>query len=108
AEAAWREGRALLNAVEGFVRQILGWREFIRGVYWLKMPGYLETNALGAANRLPEFYWTGQTDMACVAEVVGETLAHAYAHHIQRLMSTGNLALLLGVAPAEGNAWCLG
>ncbi len=108
AEAAWREGRAPLNAVEGFVRQILGWREFVRGVYWLKMPGYLETNALGAANRLPEFYWTGQTDMACVAEVVGETLAHAYAHHIQRLMITGNLALLLGVAPAEVNAWYLG
>ncbi|MDX5330775.1 MAG: cryptochrome/photolyase family protein [Caulobacteraceae bacterium] len=108
AEQAWRAGRARLNAVEGFVRQILGWREFVRGVYWLKMPGYLETNALKASNRLPAFYWTGETDMACVAAVVGETAAHAYAHHIQRLMVTGNLAMLLGVAPAEINAWYLG
>ena len=108
AEAQWRDGRAPLNAVEGFIRQILGWREFVRGIYWLKMPGYLETNALGAANRLPDFYWTGQTDMACVGAVVAETRANAYAHHIQRLMVTGNLAMLLGVAPAEINAWYLG
>ncbi|MDO8901324.1 MAG: cryptochrome/photolyase family protein [Phenylobacterium sp.] len=108
AEAEWRAGLAPLNAVEGFIRQILGWREFVRGVYWLKMPAYLETNALGAANRLPDFYWTGETDMACVGAVVAETRAHAYAHHIQRLMVTGNLAMLLGVAPAEINAWYLG
>jgi len=108
AEAEWRAGRAPLNAAEGFIRQILGWREFVRGIYWLKMPGYLETNALGAANRLPGFYWSGETDMACVAAVVAETRAHAYAHHIQRLMVTGNLAMLLGVAPSEINAWYLG
>ena len=80
----------------------------MRGIYWLKMPAYLDTNALGAANRLPDFYWSGETDMACVAAVVAETRAHAYAHHIQRLMVTGNLAMLLGVAPAEINAWYLG
>ncbi|MFT4935117.1 MAG: deoxyribodipyrimidine photolyase-related protein [Pseudoalteromonas distincta] len=108
AEAQWRAGRAPLNAVEGFIRQILGWREFVRGIYWLKMPAYLETNALGAANRLPDFYWSGETDMACVAAAVAETRAHAYTHHIQRLMVTGNLAMLLGVAPAEINAWYLG
>ncbi|MCG9916704.1 MAG: cryptochrome/photolyase family protein [Phenylobacterium sp.] len=108
AEAEWRSGRAPLNAVEGFIRQILGWREFVRGIYWLKMPGYLATNALNATGHLPDFYWTGKTDMACVRAVVEETQAHAYAHHIQRLMVTGNLAMLLGVAPAEINAWYLG
>jgi len=107
AEAQWRDGRAPLNAVEGFIRQILGWREFVRGIYWLKMPGYLETNALGAANRLPDFYWTGETDMACVAAVVAETRAHAYAHHIQRLMVTGNFALLAGIDPHELHEWYL-
>lgn len=108
AEAVWRHGRAPLNAVEGFIRQILGWREFVRGLYWLKMPGYLQTNALAADRRLPDFYWSAATDMACVAAVVSETRANAYAHHIQRLMVTGNLAMLLGVAPAEVNAWYLG
>jgi deoxyribodipyrimidine photolyase-related protein len=105
AEAEWRAGRAPLNAVEGFVRQILGWREYVRGIYWLKGPDYKTTNALGADRRLPDFYWSGETDMACVADVVATTRDHAYAHHIQRLMVTGQLAMLLGVHPDEINDW---
>ncbi len=105
AEAEYRAGRAPLNAVEGFVRQILGWREYVRGVYWLQGPHYRETNALGADRRLPWFYWSAETRMACVADVVAITRDHAYAHHIQRLMVTGNLAMLLGVHPDEVNDW---
>jgi deoxyribodipyrimidine photolyase-related protein len=105
AEEAWRAGRAPLNAVEGFIRQILGWREYVRGVYWLKGPDYKTINALSADRALPWFYWSGETDMACVADVVSETRDHAYAHHIQRLMVTGNLAMLLGVHPDEINDW---
>ena len=105
AEAEFRAGRAPLNAVEGFVRQILGWREFVRGVYWLKGPAYKALNALGADRKLPWFYWSGETDMACVKDVVEVTREHAYAHHIQRLMVTGNLAMLLGVHPDEINDW---
>ncbi len=107
AVAAYRAGHAPLNAVEGFVRQILGWREFIRGVYWRYMPEYAERNALAATRPLPDFYWTGETDMNCVAKVVDQTRREAHSHHIQRLMVTGNLALLLGVHPAEVNAWYL-
>ena len=107
AEAAWRGGRAPLNAVEGFVRQILGWREYVRGVYWSLMPGYAESNALGAKRPLPAYYWTGQTDMRCMSEAIGSTRRHAYAHHIQRLMVTGNFALLAGVAPREIERWYL-
>ena len=105
AEAEWRSGRAPLNAVEGFIRQIIGWREFVRGIYWLKGPDYKHTNALGADRKLPWFYWSGETDMACVADVVATTRDHAYAHHIQRLMITGQLAMLLGVHPDEINDW---
>jgi deoxyribodipyrimidine photolyase-related protein len=105
AERAYREGVAPLNAVEGFVRQIIGWREYVRGVYWLKGPTYKTGNALGADRKLPSIYWTGETDMACVRDVVETTRDHAYAHHIQRLMVTGNLALLLGVHPDEVNDW---
>ena len=105
AEAEWKAGRAPLNAVEGFVRQILGWREYIRGIYWLKVPEYRQRNALGADRRLPWFYWSGETDMACVRDVVSMTRDHAYAHHIQRLMVTGNLAMLLGVHPDEVDDW---
>lgn len=108
AEAEWRAGSAPLASVEGFVRQILGWREFVRGIYWLKGPDYGRLNVLGADRRLPDFYWTGKTSMACVAEAVGATRKHAYAHHIQRLMVTGNLAMLLGVHPDEIDAWYLG
>jgi len=105
AETEWREGRAPLNAVEGFIRQIIGWREFVRGVYWLQGPDYKRRNALGADRKLPWFYWSGETDMACVADVVATTRDHAYAHHIQRLMVTGQLAMLLGVHPDEINDW---
>lgn len=107
AETAWQSGAAPLNAVEGFIRQILGWREYVRGLYWLKMPGYRETNALGADRRLPEFYWTGKTDMRCMAEAIEHTDRYAYSHHIQRLMVTGNFALLAGIAPDEINEWYL-
>ena len=105
AEAAWRAGRAPLNAVEGFIRQIIGWREFVRGVYWLKMPEYGLRNALEAEGKLPWFYWSGETDMACVADAVASARDHAYAHHIQRLMVTGNLAMLLGVHPDAVDDW---
>lgn len=105
AEAAYRQGRAPLNAVEGFIRQIIGWREFVRGVYWLKMPEYGLRNALDAQGKLPWFYWSGETDMACVADTVTSALDHAYAHHIQRLMVTGNLAMLLGVDPDAVDDW---
>ena len=91
--------------MEGFIRQIIGWREYVRGVYWLKGPDYKRTNALNADRALPWFYWSGETDMACVRDVVETTRDHAYAHHIQRLMITGNLALLLGVHPDAVNHW---
>jgi deoxyribodipyrimidine photolyase-related protein len=107
AEAAWREGRAPLNAVEGFIRQIIGWREYVRGLYWLRMPDYAALNALGADGRLPDFYWTADTPMACIADAVRQTREHAYAHHIQRLMVTGNFALIAGIDPAEVNDWYL-
>ena len=107
AEDAYKDGHAPLNAVEGFIRQIIGWREFVRGIYWLFMPEYKTRNALNANRPLPDFYWTGETDMHCVAEAVRNTRDHAYAHHIQRLMVTGNLALLMGIAPDAINAWYL-
>ncbi|WP_373504405.1 cryptochrome/photolyase family protein [Aestuariivirga sp.] len=107
AEEAWRIGTAPLNAVEGFIRQILGWREYVRGLYWLKMPDYPETNALNAMRPLPDFYWTGETDMNCMAEAIGDTRRHAYAHHIQRLMVTGNFALLAGLDPRAVEEWYL-
>jgi deoxyribodipyrimidine photolyase-related protein len=107
AEAEYEAGRAPLNAVEGFIRQILGWREFIRGIYWRHMPGYATLNALGADLPLPDFYWTGATDMRCMAQAIGQTLRRAYAHHIQRLMVTGNFALLAGIAPDAVDRWYL-
>ena len=107
AETEYREGRAPINAVEGFVRQILGWREFIRGVYWYKMPEYAELNALGASRPLPPSYWGGETKMNCIREVVAQTRTHAYSHHIQRLMVTGNFALLTGIAPKAIHEWYL-
>jgi deoxyribodipyrimidine photolyase-related protein len=107
AERAFRAGRAPLNAAEGFIRQILGWREYMRGIYWLKMPGYAASNALGADRRLPDFYWTADTDMACMAACIGQTRREAYAHHIQRLMVTGNFALLAGITPREVEEWYL-
>jgi deoxyribodipyrimidine photolyase-related protein len=107
AEQAWQRGHAPLPAVEGFIRQILGWREYVRGVYWQLMPGYLERNALQAGQPLPAWYWTGDTAMACLRDAIGQTLALGYAHHIQRLMVTGLYALLLGVRPQEVHGWYL-
>jgi deoxyribodipyrimidine photolyase-related protein len=108
AQAEYHAGRAPLNAVEGFIRQILGWREFVRGLYWTLMPGYAEENRLGNTAPLPAFYWTGDTRMRCMAKAIGNTLEHAYAHHIQRLMVTGNFALLAGVHPEAICDWYLG
>ena len=107
AEAAFHAGQAPLAAVEGFIRQILGWREYVRGIYWTQMPGYLERNALDAQAALPAWYWTGDTDMACLKDAIKQTLEHGYAHHIQRLMVTGLYALLLGVQPQAVHAWYL-
>lgn len=105
AEAAYRDGHAPLNAVEGFIRQMLGWREFIRGIYWLHMPDYLEGNALNASEPLPDFFWTGKTKMTCIRQVVEQLLRYGYAHHIQRLMVTGLFSLLYGVQPVEIHEW---
>jgi len=104
---AHRAGAAPLSSVEGFVRQILGWREYVRGIYWSEMPGYTERNALDAQQPLPGFYWSGDTDMACLRAVIDQTLALGYAHHIQRLMVTGLFALLLGVRPRALHEWYL-
>jgi deoxyribodipyrimidine photolyase-related protein len=106
-EEAYESGDAPLNAVEGFIRQIIGWREYVRGVYWREMPAYLDRNALDAHQPLPALYWTADTDAACVREAVGQVLAHGYGHHIQRLMVTGLFALLLGVEPRQVHAWYL-
>ena len=104
---AYENGRAPINAVEGFVRQIIGWREYVRGIYWLKMPDYAATNALQAKRNLPAFYWTAQTPMACLRETIENTRDNAYAHHIQRLMITGNFALLAGIEPRQIEQWYL-
>jgi deoxyribodipyrimidine photolyase-related protein len=94
--------------VEGFVRQILGWREYIRGIYWTNMPSYRQSNGLNANRPLPEFFWTGQTKMKCMQEAIGQSLNYSYAHHIQRLMVTGNFCLLAGIDPAQVDDWYLG
>jgi deoxyribodipyrimidine photolyase-related protein len=107
AEAAWTAGAAPLNAVEGFVRQILGWREFVRGIYFLEGPDYPRRNALNHRRRLPGLYWGGPTKMRCLSKAVEQTREEAYAHHIQRLMVTGNFALLAGVDPHEVHEWYL-
>ena len=107
AEEAYRAGRAPLASVEGFIRQVLGWREYVRGIYWHFMPDYARRNALGASVPLPGFYWNGDTDLACLREVITQTLELGYAHHIQRLMVTGLFALLLGVRPEAVHEWYL-
>lgn len=107
AEAAYYAGAAPLNSVEGFIRQIIGWREFIRGIYFLEGPDYPRRNALGHLRRLPDFYWGAETRMNCIATAIGQTRDLAYAHHIQRLMVTGNFALLAGINPAEVHEWYL-
>ncbi|TVR01035.1 MAG: cryptochrome/photolyase family protein [Deltaproteobacteria bacterium] len=107
AERAWRAGEAPIEAVEGFIRQVLGWREYVRGIYWQGMPEYAEGNALEATEPLPAFYWSGETDMVCLRDALRATLDLGYAHHIQRLMVTGLYALLLGVRPREIHEWFL-
>ena len=107
AEQALQEGRAPLASVEGFVRQILGWREYVRGIYWARMPAYAHLNELQAEGDLPAFFWNADTDMVCLREVLGQTLHYGYAHHIQRLMVTGLFCLLLGVRPQQVHAWYL-
>ncbi|MFG6282381.1 cryptochrome/photolyase family protein [Sphingomonas sp. S6] len=107
AEAEYRAGRAPLNSVEGYVRQIIGWREYMRGIYWREGPDYVTRNFLNHKRKLPGWYWTGDTDMHCLKEAIGQTLETAHAHHIQRLMVTGNFALLIGADPAEVHRWYL-
>lgn len=106
-ESAFLSGRIKLNAAEGFIRQLIGWREYVRGVYWLKMPDYADGNVFGNTRPLPEFYWTGKTQMNCMQQAIGQSLEYAYAHHIQRLMVTGNFALLAGITPSEICEWYL-
>lgn len=106
-EAEWRAGRVPLNSAEGFIRQIIGWREFVRGVYWWRMPEYAASNALEARRPLPDFYWTAETPMACLRACITQTREEAYAHHIQRLMVTGNFALLAGIDPHALHEWYL-
>ncbi len=96
-----------INAAEGFIRQIIGWREFVRGIYWREGPDYVTRNFLNAKRDLPGFYWTGETDMHCLSQAIGQTLSNAYAHHIQRLMVTGNFALLIGAEPQQVHRWYL-
>ena len=108
AEDAYRQGRVPLASAEGFIRQILGWREYVRGVYWAHMPSYTQANALEHGRDLPAWFWTGQTRMACMRQAVGQSLQHAYAHHIQRLMVIGNFALLAGLHPHAVHEWYLG
>jgi deoxyribodipyrimidine photolyase-related protein len=106
-EAEYRAGRAPLNAAEGYIRQIIGWREYVRGLYWREGPGYVRRNHLGATRALPGFYWTGDTDMNCMAQALGQTLDTGHAHHIQRLMVTGNFALIAGIDPYQVHLWYL-
>ena len=106
-ERAWRARRVPLASAEGFIRQVIGWREYVRGIYWTRMPQYLDLNELDAREPLPSFYWTGETPMRCLREAITQTLAHGYAHHIQRLMVTGLYAMLLGVQPQQVHAWYL-
>ncbi len=107
AASAFEAGQAPIASVEGFVRQILGWREYVRGIYWRAMPSYLARNALDAHQPLPAFYWTGDTDYACLRDAIGQVVSRGYGHHIQRLMVTGLFALLLGVEPHAVHAWYL-
>lgn len=96
------------NQLEGFVRQIIGWREYMRGIYWNKMPEFADMNFFNNQEKLPDWFWTGKTKMNCLKDSINQSLNFAYAHHIQRLMVTGNFALLAGVHPDEVDAWYLG
>ena len=104
-DAALRQHDVPLNSLEGFIRQIIGWREFVRGIYWRLMPDYAERNALDADLPMPRFFWTGETDMRCLHEAIGHTIEHGYAHHIERLMVLGQFCLLLGVRPYDVHRW---
>lgn len=106
----WEKNQNLITLpqIEGFVRQILGWREFMRGIYWAHMPSYSTLNALDHHTPLPDWFWTGETKMNCLRYSIGQSLEYAYAHHIQRLMVIGNFALLAGISPDELDAWYLG
>jgi deoxyribodipyrimidine photolyase-related protein len=107
AEQAYHDGTAPLNSVEGFIRQIIGWREYVRGFYWYFMPDLESRNMLNAQRSLPDFYWTGETDMRCMADSIRSTRDNAHAHHIQRLMVLGNFALLAGINPRDVQDWYL-
>jgi deoxyribodipyrimidine photolyase-related protein len=107
-EAAWRDGAVPLASAEGYIRQILGWREYVRGVYWHRMPGYDRLNAFNHTAPLPHWFWSGQTRMRCMATAVGQSLEHAHSHHINRLMVIGNFSLLAGLSPYELHQWYLG
>ncbi|MBB3212098.1 deoxyribodipyrimidine photolyase-related protein [Herbaspirillum sp. Sphag1AN] len=107
-EQAWRHGNVPLAAAEGYIRQILGWREYVRGVYWHRMPDYVTQNHFAHDAPLPEWFWTGRTKMRCMANAIGDSLTHAHAHHIQRLMVIGNFALLAGLDPQALHHWYLG
>lgn len=106
-EKRYKAEKVPLNCAEGFIRQIIGWREYVRGVYWHEGPDYAQRNALGATRDLPSFYWTGETDMHCMRQAIGQTIDHGYAHHIQRLMITGNFALIAGIDPHQVHIWYL-
>jgi deoxyribodipyrimidine photolyase-related protein len=106
-ESAWRDGHCTLAAAEGFIRQVLGWREYVRGIYWLAMPGYRDLNALDAAVPLPDWFWTADVDLRCLQQALGQSLELGYAHHIQRLMVIGNFALLAGLSVREVCEWYL-
>lgn len=106
-EKRYHAGKIPLNAAEGFIRQIIGWREYVRGIYWREGPDYADRNFLGAKRDLPEFFYTGETDMHCLSQAIGQTLDLAYAHHIQRLMITGNFALIAGIDPHQVHIWYL-
>ena len=109
-EAYWKENQSeiSISQVEGFIRQIIGWREYMRGIYWAKMPDFAEMNFFGHERKLPEWFWTGKTKMACLSHSINQSLDLAYAHHIQRLMVTGNFMLLAGIHPDEVDQWYLG
>lgn len=107
-ESAWRNGQVELSAAEGFIRQVLGWREFVRGIYWLKMPEYASLNTLDATRPLPDWFWTGETELRCLENALKQSLNLGYAHHIQRLMVIGNFALLTGLDVRAVCDWYLG
>ncbi|HFV9295552.1 TPA: cryptochrome/photolyase family protein [Serratia fonticola] len=107
-QVAWQNGEVPLASAEGFIRQVLGWREYVRGVYWARMPGYRDNNFFNHQRPLPAWFWSANTEMNCLSQAIGQSLEHAYAHHIQRLMIVGNFSLLAGLAPTEVHLWYLG